>query len=373
MRILAARVENFRNLSCAPAFGRGFNVFVGLNGQGKTNLLEALYFAGRGRSFRSGNISDMVAFDREFARVEVDVESAGVQVPVVATVSGRERNHAVGGRQSCSLKEVGEVLKVVFFGPEDLHLVKGGRSGRRDFLDGAIAVHHPPHEELVRRYNHLLRERNQLLREFATGRPPPQGLLESYEEQLARHGAQLLHHRLKYLREFKPVARELVSAHTAGELALSLTYETPLESVREEGDEVPETAELRRELQLGLEKDRAADGSRGATSVGPHRDDLTVHINGRPARYFASQGEQRQVAVSLRIAQLALWHDRFSIRPVLLLDDVLSELDPGRARLLLEALSQREVHTLISTTTRPDVISKGQHCVFEMTGGRIVG
>jgi len=367
MRIIKATLIDFRNLSGTIELCPHINVLFGRNGQGKTNFLEALYVVCHGKSFRPGKLSDMVRFEREFATAELEVEQASVVTPVRLVVSGAERRLSVGGRENCSLAEVGEALRVVLFGPEDLHIVKGGKSIRRDFLDSAIIVHHPPYAQLIRGYQKLLKERNLLLREFGGRHPPPFGLMETYEDELARHGAQLLSYRLKYVREFSPVAVELVSVHTDSKLELILNYDCTIELEAA----TPSAGELAPILRDKLKERRSSDAAAGATSVGPHRDDLEIVLNGKPARFFASQGEQRQVAVSLKLAQLGVWKKRFNLNPILLLDDVMSELDQERSLLLFSLIAEWEVQTVISTTTMPDMLLNGRNFLFEVEKGRL--
>ncbi len=370
MKLFTAHLVDFRNLSARLEFSPGVNIFVGRNGQGKSNVLEAMHVAALGASFRPGRLGDLVRFERPAARVELGIEEAGIVTPVVVTVSlAGQRQMSVGGRENASLEDVAQHLRVVFFGPEDLHLVKGSPSGRRAFLDQAIAGHHPPYGDRLRGYGKLLRERGQLLKELAYGSPPPTEILESYEEQLARHAAQILSQRVKFLREYSPLARQLVLDHTDSRLELEITYQSSFLPIVEEG--LVEAADIYPRFRRQLAETRAADAPAGRTSIGPQVDDLELKLGGRLARFFASQGEQRQLAVSLKIAQLALWKERFGVHPVLLLDDVLSELDPVRARLLFSRVSQWDVQTLLTTTSREDVVLEGDCRFFDVEGGEV--
>ncbi|MBM4352766.1 MAG: DNA replication and repair protein RecF [Deltaproteobacteria bacterium] len=367
MRVVSAILEDFRNLSVRVDLACGINVFVGRNGQGKTNFLEALFVACMGRSFRPGRLADLVRFSAPGATVELGVEERGIVTPVRVSIAGSQRRHRVGGRDNCSLSEVAQMIRAVFFGPDDLDLVKGSPSGRRSFLDEAIRVHHPPYERLLMGYQRLLRDRNQLLRDFGSGRHPPEELLASYEGELARWGGQIVSHRSRYLRDYSPMAVELVARHTGGQLTLELAHECtagPCGGAIEVGDA--------QEMLLGRLRDlRGEDIRSGSTTVGPHLDDLRLDVNGRAARLFASQGEQRQVAVSMKLAQLALWRQKFGVTPLLLLDDVLSELDSTRIRLLLDAIAGWQVQAVLTTTAPPDVVWKDDDACFRVKEGGI--
>ena len=361
MHIKKAIFNHFRNLNTTLSLGPHFNVFTGSNGQGKTNILEGIHVAAYGRSFRAGRLVDLVQFDKESARVELQVDNKGVSTPVSVQLSKGSRTHTVGGAENASLAEVGERLRVIFFGPDDLRLVKGSPRLRRDFLDRAITIHYLPYARLLKGYQRLLRQRNLLLRDFQ-GRPnPPVTLMETYEEQLARHAAQIIRFRLKYLREFIPKACDLVQQHTDSHLTLSIAYAA---SGSLQPDESTASDALQKLLTALYRKTRAQDACGSTTSVGPHLDDLELTLNGKNARYFASQGEQRQLAVAFKLAQLSLWKERFGVKPVLLLDDVTSELDSRRTGLLFSLVSRWQVQTLISTTSPPDVLLEAEDCRF---------
>ncbi len=367
MHITSATYRDFRNVEGTFEPCEGVNVLFGPNGQGKTNALEGIYVSCYGRSFRPGKQVDMLRFGAAAARVELTVEGDGVESRISLTLAEGERRHGLEGKEGCSLLEIANHLRVIFFGPEDLSLVKGSKSVRRDFLDRAIAFQEPSHGKLLREYQKLLRERNHLLRDFSTGRAPPGGLIESFEEQLARRGAALLDARIGYLEEFLPLAVMRVSEHTAARLELDGGYDSSIELPEAEG----RREELEKRLLSELATRRRADMPAARTSVGPHLDDLALRLNGKEARFFASQGEQRQVAVALKLAQLQLWRQKFGINPVLLLDDVASELDDQRAELLFSVISGWGIQTLISTTSKPDMVLEGDVRFFEVDSGTI--
>lgn len=346
-------LHHYRNVNARLELGAGLNVLLGRNGQGKTNVLESIFVSCYGKSFRSGRLGDLVQFDQEQAQVLLSVSHDGLSTDIETVISAAQRSQKVGGKENSTALEVSNALKVVFFGPEELSLVKGGPVLRREFLDRAIVVHHPPFGELQRRYGRILKERNQLLKEFEGYRGPPVELMEAYEEELGRYGAQIVESRRRYLREFVPYAREFLRQHTAGALELEVTY---LGNPVLESGNLPEGRDLAKIYQEALKQGRGRDSATGSTSIGPHLDDLEITVNGRPARFFASQGEQRQIVVSCKLAQLALWKERFQVLPVLLLDDVSSELDAGRTQLLFGLIQTWGIQTILTTTSMPDVL-----------------
>ena len=367
MRITTLRAVDFRNLAAHVSFGPAMNVLAGRNGQGKTNVLEAIHVAATGRSFRTSRTADLLCTGAAACAIELVVDAGGVAVPVSYRLSAAERVLSVAGRENAERRDLADLLRVVFFGPDDLSLVKGSPSQRRDFLDDALADLDPACLDHARSYSRLVRERNLLLRDFAAGRPPPGGLMEAYEEEMAAAGAQVLHARLAFADELAAAARVFVAEQTAGALELAVTYEGTLSLPAP----CPDCAAIAAALRDALVRRRSADMGTGWTSVGPHLDDLGLLLNGRPARFFASQGEQRQVAVGLKLAQVAILREQCGSPPVLLLDDVLSELDPDRARILVERLAQWEVQTLITTTVVPDVLLEGTACFFDVDAGSI--
>ncbi len=358
MFIKKATYYDFRNLTLSVELGPGFNVFTGRNGQGKTNLLEGIYVATFGRGFRPGKLSHLVRFGTQACRVALEVEENGITTELGLVMQGHDKNHSVAGKERCSLGDVAQSLRLVFFGPDDLALVKGAPALRREFLDRAIWVHYPPYSDLMKRYQQHMKERNRVHKELKEGAVHPKELLPSIEEELVRQGAQVISYRLKYLRELIPEAVKLVREHTADKLELTTRYLCSIQPEESADSELlsSDPKELATLFKAALEEAREADKASGTTSVGPHVDDLDLHLQGKPARFFGSQGEQRAVAVCLKLAQLALWTQRFGVKPVLLLDDVSSELDETRTALLMRTIASWGIQTLLTTTSPPAVL-----------------
>ena len=368
MYIERATYFDFRNLTVTVELGPGFNVFMGSNGQGKTNLLEGIYATCFGRGFRPGRLSHMIRHGATACRVSLDVVESGNRTELSLVLQGSDKNHSVGGKERCSLGEVAQVVRLVFFGPDDLSLVKGAPAQRREFLDRAIWVHYPPYSDLMKRYQQHLKERNRLLKEMKEGRPTPKELLPSVEEEFIRQGVEVTSFRMRYLRELVPEAVRLVREHTADALELGVRYNS---SLTQEAL-TSEPKELALVFRSALERVRGEDRLLGTTSVGPHLDDLELALQGQPARFFGSQGEQRALAVCLKLAQLSLWTQKFGVRPILLLDDVSSELDRERTALLIQTIASWGIQTLLTTTSPPDVLL-GDPAVrlFQVEGGRV--
>lgn len=373
MYLRKATYFDFRNLSLTVELGPGFNVFTGANGQGKTNLLEGIYVTCFGRGFRPGKLSHLIRHGATACRVGLEVVERDSVTELGLLMQGSDKNHSVAGKERCSLNEVAQSLRLIFFGPDDLALVKGAPALRREFLDRAIWVHYPPYFDLMKRYLQHMKERNRIHKEIRDGVAHPKELLPAVEEEMIRQGAQVISYRLKYLRELVPEAVKLVREHTADKLELTSRYQCSLLPESTGGAAPPlEAKELIPLYAAALERTRDGDKAAGTTSVGPHVDDLELELQKKPARFFGSQGEQRAVAVCLKLAQLALWTQRFNVKPVLLLDDVSSELDQARTTLLMKTIASWGIQTLL-TTTSPPVVLLGDPAVrlFKVDAGHV--
>lgn len=373
MYLRKATYYDFRNLSLTVELGPGFNVFTGSNGQGKTNLLEGIYVTCFGKGFRPGKLSHLIRHGAAGCRVNLEVVEQEVVTELGLLMQGHDKNHSVAGKERCSLNEVAQSLRLVFFGPDDLALVKGAPALRREFLDRAIWVHYPPYVDLMKRYLQHMKERNRIHKELREGVSHPRELLPAVEEEMVRQGSLVISYRLKYLRELVPEAVSLVREHTADRLELASRYQCSLPTESQQMDVLPvEAKELIPLYLAALERTREADRLAATTSVGPHVDDLELELQGKPARFFGSQGEQRAVAVCLKLAQLALWTQRFRVKPVLLLDDVSSELDEARTTLLMKTIASWGIQTLL-TTTSPPVVLLGDPAVrlFKVEAGQV--
>jgi len=322
------------------ALERSATVFFGGNAQGKTNLLEAVALTALARSPRTQQAGELVRFGQPAARVTCAVqtergrEDLEIRIAVNPTSSGGTRavkRFSSDGppRQS---SEMTSSLRVVLFWPDDLQLVKGPGEGRRRFLNTLLAQIDSGHARELSRYGHLLEQRNALLRAVRDGRQAHADL-EYWTESLAQSGAAIMVDRQRRLLEIHPVAAAFHRELTDDRERLDLRYrpsgarigEAPVELVAEQ-------------LKAAMRESRDEEVARGQTVVGPQRDDVEVWLDDHEARLFASQGQQRTAVLSLKLAELHYLAEVTGDQPVLLLDDVMSELDPARRERLLAAL-----------------------------------
>ena len=318
---------------------RSATVFFGGNAQGKTNLLEAVALTALARSPRTGQAGELVRFGQAAARVSCAVqtdrgrEELETRITVTPTLAGSRalKRFSINGRSRQSSEMTGS-LRVVLFWPDDLQLVKGPGEGRRRFLNTLLSQIDQSHARELTRYGHLLDQRNALLRAVRDGRQSAPDL-DYWTRSLAESGAAIMVDRQRRLLELQPVAAAFHRELTDDRERLDLRYrpagvrigEAPVELVAEQ-------------LRLAMEEARDEEIARGQTAVGPQRDDVEVWLDDHEARLYASQGQQRTAVLSLKLAELHYLAEVTGEQPVLLLDDVMSELDPTRRERLLAAL-----------------------------------
>lgn len=324
---------------------RGLSAFVGLNGQGKTNLLEATCFLATTKSQRTHLDRDLIRWEQEFlcARAEfTNGEARTNEAEVIVTRQGQKRAKLNGVDRQQVSDWLGN-LNVSGFFPEDVGLVSGRPTLRRQFLDLELSKLESKYRYHWVQYRRLLSHRNALLRELRAFRRQNSSLPE-LSEQLSEHGAEMIAARHAYVGELAPHVTEVHRRLSRDREALSLRYEC---SVKEAP--LGEAAALRVAFAEGLHARAEADIDRGTTGLGPHRDDLALQLQGRDLRKFASQGQRRTAALAMRIATATAMQERLGDAPLLILDDALSELDADRRFELLE-LASRMDQVLLTTT-----------------------
>jgi len=350
MRVSHLLLEDFRSYARAElTVAPGVTALIGRNGAGKTNILEAVHLIARGDSPRARDDAELVRWGANTARVSAHVERVDdartVDIVLFAPPEGerrRPRRYLLDGAGKRADEAIGELAVVSFF-PEDVQLLAEAPSARRRYLDGMVGQLHRRHRAESREYQRVLAQRNALLRVLrADLRPgpaePPSMELGFWDSELIRLAASISLRRLEAVRELVAPFREASMRFSGGD-ALSLAY-----AAQVEGDTIAERGAAYRAL---LDQKRDRELWQGTTLVGPHREDLAVSALGRALPSFASRGEQRSAVLSLKLAEAAWIRDRVGEQPVFLLDDVLSELDPGRRDALVDALPD-DAQTLLT-------------------------
>lgn len=361
MRLVEAFLSGFRNLAEARlAFSPGVNVFTGANGQGKTNLLEALNYPALGRSFRGARDEELVGFGAAAAHVavEAETESGAREQYEYGLERGGGRRLRVAGEPVPRKADLVGRLATVVYDPQTVTLVRGAPEGRRRYLDqGLCGLDHAYFVEL-QAYNRALKQKTSLLRDAAAGgrgRPGARGNLrddlKAWSDEMARHAAPLIRDRARYVRELGPVAQDVLAGFTGRESSLEIVYAPGLEIAEKEAP----VNDLTREISSFLDYIGETEIRRGRCLAGPHADDLDLVLDGVSLRTFGSQGETRSVAIALKLAQGELVFRRRRIRPILFFDDIFSELDQERTRRLQEATAQ--MHQVFIATARADDVA----------------
>lgn len=357
-RLVLRSFRNYESLEVVP--GPAVNVLYGENAAGKTNVLEALNLIGLGRSHRGARDAEMVQTGGAGYAVSAEIERVptGTRVDLIYRVGGRKEAKLSGVRQP-RLSDILGQFNVIIFSPEDLQLVKGSPVLRRRYLDFTLAQLSANYGHALARYNEALVQRNTLLRDVASQRAS-HVVLDVWDEQLAEYGASLLVRRAQAMACIAPLAAAEHRRITEEQEELLAIYEPSPSGCHDEAS-----------VLGALRAARPADLARGQTTVGPHRDDISLMIAGRPGRQFASQGQQRTAALALKLAALSYIGDQAGERPVLLLDDVFSELDATRRRCLIDTISDR-IQTFITTTDRLTLAGAGLPvALFRVAGGRL--
>lgn len=343
------------------------NLLIGQNAQGKTNLVEAIFVLALTKSHRTSRDRELISFQEKSAHVSAVVERKYGQLTLDLNLSPQGKKAKINGLEQRKLSDFIGSLNVVMFAPEDLEIVKGTPGVRRRFLDMEIGQVQPGYLYHLQQYQKVLNQRNNLLKQLWGKDKPQQGLLEVWDQQLAEHGVKIIKKRKQFILKLQKWAESIHHGITNGSEDLKLVY---VPSFGEEAEE--DEAYLFEQFMLKLSQLKDQELRRGMTLAGPHRDDVAFYINGKEVQTYGSQGQQRTTALSLKLAEIELIHEEIGEYPVLLLDDVLSELDPYRQTQLIETF-QTKVQTFITATgiesLNTDKLKKAS--VFHVHSGRI--
>lgn len=336
MKVLRLKTENYRNLVALEYFPcDGVNIICGENGLGKTNLIESIWLFTGCRSFRSIKDKDVVMFGCDKAELELDFFSGSREKNAKITIDEKRHAQLNGITLASGRKMMGEFTCVAFT-PIHLSIVKDGPDERRKFLDIALSQLRPNYAKTLIEYNRALSQRNAALR-AAKENPSYVAMLDIWDTELAKKGASIIETRMSFLEKIKEAACEAYYDISSGKEKLSIRYK---EYAREKADG---KEQLYDSLIKALTEKRSSDIERCITGVGPHREEFSIELNGKSARLFGSQGQQRSAALSLKLSEADLIAKITGEEPVILLDDVFSELDPLRQKYVVSRLQNRQV------------------------------
>ena len=360
MRVTSLSLKNFRNYEQAVITpDSGVTVFAGANAQGKTNILEALHLCCLGRSHRTSRDEELIRWGEHAARVQIHTMHTDGTHDVTILLDKTQKKKTtvrIGARPAERIGELFGHVCGVLFSPEDLSIVKDGPSERRRFLDMQLSQLRPQYFYSLQRAVRTLNQRNALLREIAKN-SALLPTLDMWDEQLALIGAQIAKNRREAIALMNEEAAKAHASLTGGREELRLWYIS----------QTADGADAAQQLLDRMRASRQEDLRRMTTTVGVHRDDMGIAINGKEARSFASQGQQRSAVLSLKLAQIEMAARETGEAPILMLDDVMSELDPSRRRQLIERIDR--VQTFVTCTDLSDLAGSRQGAVYQVSGG----
>lgn len=364
MEVTGLNLFHFRNINAETVTPcPGINLFYGENGQGKTNLMEAIWLFTGNPSFRGARSREMISFWEDTAKLELSFYAEGRDQNALLQL-GKSTQLKLNQVPLESKRELAGHFCAVVFSPEDLRLVKEGPAARRNFLNQAICQLSPKYGDYLNAYEQLLQQRNALLRGHYRNLKEEIGV---WDCQLARAGTVLSIYRADYVRKLRPLALRHYEGISKGAEALTLDYAS---TVFETPDDLKEyQTDLYEQYLTRLSESFEEDLRQGMTTVGIHRDTLSLSLNGHPARNFASQGQQRSITVSLKLSEAALLGKVLAEPPVMLLDDVMSELDQGRQTYLLNRLQGQQVFITCCEEANWKPLQEGR--VFLVEEGRV--
>lgn len=363
MIIHQLELRSFRNyehlsLSLSP----GINIFLGANAQGKTNIVEAVYYAAMGSSHRTHTDAELIRWEAPSGRLSLSFDRIGAKNTLSITLSREKRREILRNEHPIRPKELIGGLRCVLFSPEDLFLIKGAPAGRRRFLDGELSQASPAYYQNLMDYNKLLQQRGALLKRIRERQLLPDALAV-WDQQLAAKAAAITQKRLAATKKLSMLANLMQRRITDNEENLLLTC------ILHGSEGVTENLEAW--YNEMLQKNREKDILRGTTSVGPHRDDLALSVNGTDLRAFGSQGQQRTGALALKLSELEFLRSETGEYPVLLLDDVMSELDITRRRALLAFLRRERIQTILTATDEAYFPDEAMGVFYRVRSGRV--
>ena len=360
MWLESLRIQHFRNYQEANiSFHKGLNVFLGQNAQGKTNILESIYFLALTRSHRTKTDKDLLQFTETSLHVSGLLHRSTGKLPLDIELTDKGRITKINHLKQSRLSDYIGHMNVILFAPEDLQLVKGAPILRRKFMDVELGQIKPIYLSDLSSYNHILKQRNTYLK---SNEKVDLTYLSVLDHQLADFGSRVIQHRLDFIKKLEVFAQIKHLDISQQKENLTLSYQSTIPFT--------ESVNILDSFLTELERNRKRDIFKKNTSLGPHRDDLTFFINGMNAHY-GSQGQHRSLVLSLKLAEIELMKETTREYPILLLDDVMSELDNERQIKLLETISEK-IQTFITTTslehlhTLPDELK-----IFRVSNGHL--
>lgn len=360
MKVKSLKLKNFRNYDLLQLdFDQSTNIFYGNNAQGKTNVLEAVYLSGTTKSHRGTKDRDMIQFGKDESHIETVVDKKGMTYQIdMHLKKNSPKGIAINKVPIHRASELFGIINIVFFSPEDLNIIKNGPAERRRFIDIELSQLDKIYLNHLSNYNRIVNQRNHLLKELKDNSKKESLLqtLDIWEIQLIQYGNEIIRRRNEFINQINEIISNIHRKLTGGKEEIRVIYE-------------PSNGKMT--LEQALKRNKEKDMRMRSTSVGPHRDDICFMIGDLDIRRFGSQGQQRTAALSLKLSEIELVKQIIHDTPVLLLDDVLSELDKYRQNYLLESI--HDIQTLITCTGVDEFVNHrfSVDKVFHVQNGQI--
>lgn len=367
MRCVAVRIDhlifnNFRNLKNGSIYpDENVNIFYGQNAHGKTNILEAIWLFTGGRSFRGSRDKNLITFGNLKSEIKMNFFSKERDQSAVIIIEKNKRSAILNDVEKKSATDLIGSFCAVVFSPTHLSLIKDGPTGRRRFVDAALCQIKPSYASLLIRYNHTLLQRNTLVKDIKYHHELID-TLDIWNSNLARYGSLIIKNRINYIEKIKDISKEIYFGISSGKENLDIEYKTCY-------DDKLSVNDIELILIEEYKKSLDDDIKCGFTNIGPHRDDIDIYVNKKLARSYASQGQQRSCVLSLKLAESEILKLSIGEKPVILLDDVMSELDNKRKDYILNSIKDFQV--FITCCEPSDVLKLSKGKKFEVIDGRV--
>lgn len=357
-------IKDFRNLlNVQIEFNENYNIFYGKNAQGKTNILESIYYLLNAKSHREKSFINLINYDKNSSvikgkvlkdntvnEIEIDIDKNGKKV---IKINGN----------SCRNSELYEENYAVIFSPDDLRLIKDGPEKRRKFLDMTLCKIDFNYKKVLLEYDKLIKHRNSILKNYSNYKY--NNAIEVFDQQIYKHGAYIIKKRLKHLYEIEKIANKIHLAISDEYENLKILYQSSII------DDIAQTENISEIYKTKLEHNFIEDIKRNSTSIGPHTDDINIFINNKYSKKFSSQGQQKTACIALKLCEIEIYKNYTGQYPVVLLDDVLSELDSMRQEKLLKLLTDKQVILSDTNDNVKDFLNKELYKLFKVENGQI--
>ena len=346
MKLTNLQLQNFRNYeSVQLEFTDGVHVFISENAQGKTNLMESIYALAMTKSHRTTNDKELIGWNKEFATIKGTVEKTATKTNLELQFSKKGKIAKVNYLEQKRLSSYLGNLNVILFAPENLTLVKGSPQNRRKFVDMELGQMSSLYLYDLVEYNRVLKQRNTYLKQLAIKKKQPDEYLDVLSEMLSELASKIVFHRLDFMKQLEALAIPIHDQLSLGREKFSVSYQA---TIPLEDGLTP--SQMKKIYMNQFKKNQTREADQATTLIGPHRDDLIFYLNEVPVQTYGSQGQQRSTVLSLKLAEIELMKLSTGEYPLLLLDDVLSELDDDRQTHLIKAI-ENKVQTFITTTS----------------------